>query len=467
MISLPDTQKKSFQGKIGFEPIFEVYLHNNQTDYQLEEDWEHGYDYRSPLINVPVSLYMTDYIYSKADFAILKTRNSFNNVTGKIDSSEMFSPLFCTNIPFDEALVNHVDLNFPERAYASIGFGQLKLLVGRDDLNWSSGKTGSLTVGDHLDYYDGIRFTSFHNNFKFTYLVSGFDVVPPGGGLDQNEKMKGFKLYVAHKFEFRLFHGKLNFALQEAITYQGDSIDFRYLNPSMFWHNLFVRGNANSTLSFELEFTPFRFLTAYFNMLVDEFPYPGEDQTSVWACPNGIGYQAGLESSFLLGNGIFTAWGEFVQTDPYLYLRDEVDYIVKRRIFNIEKGGSFVKDFLGYQYGPDCRVFAAGISYDWFDVLAANLDCRYVIHGENNIDTVWGMGPTHVDKVTPSGTVLEKTFVLSAGVSATPFSFVGNRYLDTIRIYSVVDLLFHQNRKNVLGADTHDCQVTIGLGWSI
>ncbi len=51
----------------------------------------------------------------------------------------------------------------------------MNVVLGRDDLQWGNNNTGSLTIGDHLDYYEFIKFSTFHKNFKYTYLIAGFD----------------------------------------------------------------------------------------------------------------------------------------------------------------------------------------------------------------------------------------------------------------------------------------------------
>ncbi|MFA7109738.1 MAG: hypothetical protein WC162_11405 [Sphaerochaetaceae bacterium] len=382
-IDKPNMDKKVAQGSVKFYPNFEIYQHQNTTDYKYDSDWIYDYDSRKPLLDIPIELYLTDYIYSESNFAFLKTRITYNNQTSTTDSSEIYSPSFNTNYPFGEDLVDQVDLNFPERAVIGMGFMNSALTLGRDDLNFSSGKTGSLTVGDHLDYYDFVRFNTFTDDFKFTYLVAGFDS-PSWIDHNQNNTVDddditittdsdddvsgvsdndddNLKMYIAHRFEFRWLNNHLNFALTEAIIYQSSTIDFRYLNPALFYHNLFIRGNANSTLSAEVEITPIRHITIYGNIVVDEFPYPGEDQTSSGAHPNGIGQQYGVEATYLVGPGSLTGWFEYVKTDPFLYLRDGVDYIVQRRMFNMENGLYLDKNFLGYEYGNDIINIATGL----------------------------------------------------------------------------------------------------------
>lgn len=476
MIEVPDTQKKTFQGSIGFEPTVEMYYHTNAVDYLYETDWNYDYDSRKPLIGIPIEMYMTDYIYSKADFAILRTRFSRNNSTGVTDSSEIFSPTFGFNNPFSEAIVNHLDLNFPERAVIGLGFGRNNLTIGRDDLYWGNGKTGSLTIGNHLDYYDFVRFTSFHDKFKYTYLIAGFDS-PSWTNPNQNSTVDdndtpttdddNLKMYVAHRFEFRMFGDRVGFALMEGMVYQSSALDFRYLNPAMFFHDMFIRGNSNSTLSFELSINPFKYLHVYANILLDEFPYPGEDQTLPSSHPNGFGQQYGIEGMYPISSGFMTGWFEYVKTDPYLYLRDNVDYIVNRRIFNMDTGFMVDRNFLGYEYGNDVIVVAGGFGYQIPNLLEASLSAFYMLHGENSMTTVWGTGPTHVDKKTPSGTVIEKTLKISAHIKAHPFGNATSRHLRNLGVMTQLDYIQHWNKGNLTGIDTHDLQWIFGINWKL
>lgn len=465
-----DMREKTAQGSIGFNPTFEMYMHQNDEDYRLDTDWLYNYDYRRPLVNIPIELFLTDYIYAQTNLAILKTRITYNNLTATIDSSEVFSPKFATNFPFGEALVNHVDLNFPERAVASMGFDRLNVTLGRDDLKWSSGRTGSLTVGDHLDYYDFIRFSSFHKNFKYTYVVAGFD--SPSWDGQQNSISDKLKMYVAHRFEFRFLQDRVSFALSEAMIYQTSAVDFRYLNPSLFYHNLFIRGNANSTLALELEVVPYKNITIYTNFVIDEFPYPGEDQTASWSHPNGIGQQYGIEATYPLGPGYVTGWFEYVKTDPLLYLRDNVDYIVHRRVFSMERGIAVVKNFMGYQYGNDAIMLAGGLEYNWYDYLSSFLTVMYMQHGENSMETEWDTGPDYVNQTTPyiapgSLKQVEHSFMVSANLKILPFRESSIRQLRALEAMTQIDYISHLNKDNVAGNHTSDIQLTVGLSWSL
>lgn len=490
-----DMRVNTAQGSIGFNPTFEMYMHQNDEDYRLDTDWLYNYGYRRPLVNIPIELFLTDYIYAQTNLAILKTRITYNNLTDTIDSSEVFSPKFATNFPFGEALVNHVDLNFPERAVASMGFDRLNVTLGRDDLKWSSGRTGSLTVGDHLDYYDFVRFSSFHKNFKYTYVVAGFDSpIWDGGqnstvdmydeaevifdgignviGVNIKNRSDKLKMYVAHRFEFRFLQDRVSLALTEAMIYQTSAVDFRYLNPSLFYHNLFIRGNANSTLALELEIVPYKNITLYANFVIDEFPYPGEDQTSAWAHPDGIGQQYGIEATYPLGPGYITGWFEYVKTDPLLYLRDNVDYIVHRRVFSMERGTAVVRNFMGYQYGNDLIMLAGGLEYNWYDYLSSFLKVMYMQHGENSMDTEWGIGPTYVNQTTPyiapgSLKQVEHSFMVSANLKIFPFRESSIRQLRALEAMTQVDFISHLNKNNVAGNNTNDIQWTVGLSWSL
>jgi hypothetical protein len=477
---------ETYKGSIKAFPVFEMYTHTNTTDYRLDSDWVYDYDSRKPLIDIPIELYMTDFIYSTTNFAILKTRFSKNNLAGNVtDSSEIYSPAFSTNFPFDEAF-NHVDINFPERAVISIGFDRINLTIGRDDLFWGSGNTGSLTIGDHLDYYDFVRFMSHHDNFKYTAIIAGFDS-PSWTNPNQNSTPDdddviatvgtaasdddNLKFYTAHRLEFRFLDDRINFNLTEAMIYQSSTIDFRYLNPALFYHNFFIRGNANSTLAVEIEVNPWKYLNIYANAIIDEFPYPGEDQTSSGAHPSGFGIMGGLEYIYPLGPGYLTGWAEYVQTDPFLYLRDAVDYIVGRRIFNMESGLYVDENFLGYEYGNDLIVLAGGLEYNWFEILSANLGVFSMTHGENNIDTLWGKGPDTVNQTTPwddpdTTETLEYTTIISAGVDVKPFKIFNVKPLEGLGVMANCDYIMHENKNNTLGNSTTDFQFSLGISFS-
>ncbi|HOM93239.1 MAG TPA: hypothetical protein PKX66_08740 [Rectinema sp.] len=75
-----------------------------------------------------------------------------------------------------------------------------------------------------------------------------------------------------------MLKNKLGFALTEGIMYQSadNTLDLRILNPAAIYHDYYIRGNSNSILSRELNYSPISYVNLYGQMVVDEFVLPGE-----------------------------------------------------------------------------------------------------------------------------------------------------------------------------------------------
>ena len=155
----------------------------------------------------------------------------------------------------------------PYRAFGAFGGDGWSVQVGRERLSWGAGVSGNLVLGDHVNYHNVGRFTTYGKNFKYTFLTSFFphpseyyayDAVPDagtdndpfayGGYIDlsanQNGVMSGLSMFLAHRLEGRLFNDKVNLALTEAIMYMSEdnTLDLRVLSPATIFHNYYIRG---------------------------------------------------------------------------------------------------------------------------------------------------------------------------------------------------------------------------------
>jgi hypothetical protein len=291
-----------------------------------------------------------------------------------------------------------LDFNFPYRGFLAFGDDTWSLEIGRDRTKWGHGISSNLMIGDNMPYLDELRYTTYSNQFKYTFITSFFphpmnyiDVDSDGDpttGLSQSDPVQGTRAFIAHRGEGRLFNNKVGIAISESIMYQSEEnvLDLRYLSPAALFHNFYIRANANSLLSLELDYTPFNNFNIYAQGVMDEYalpgePYPGsttDDRTS--AFPNAFGYIAGVKYNYDVlnkykGNTTF----EFAHTDPYLYLRGNgesenpqntneygINYVVAFREFSSGLGKTWYhNEFLGYKYPEFCskNIEKATLSY--------------------------------------------------------------------------------------------------------
>jgi hypothetical protein len=222
----------------------------------------------------------------------------------------------------------------------------------------------------------------------------------------QKVPTKGIRFYLAHRMEGRFFNNKLSASLTEAIMYQSDdgTVNPRIFNPVDVFHNYYIRGNANSTLAIELDYTPINHLNIYGQFLLDEFALPGEPtgKTSSWAFPNASGIMVGAKTSFEMNKGVFHASLETVKTDPFLYLRYNdnadwqedgqygIDYVVGFGEYSCFNDHLYYdENFLGYKYGGDAFVLNLNAGWNNYKNLSIEGNLFFMLHGTHDLWTCW------------------------------------------------------------------------------
>ncbi|MCF0237318.1 MAG: hypothetical protein HUK24_01860, partial [Sphaerochaetaceae bacterium] len=381
-------------------------------------NWQYNELKQKPLFGIRWDAYVDELFYSHFE---LELRNSFHagdleEVGGGYNEYkiEFGYANFASNILFLQGpslYLGIFDGNAPYRAFVSMGSGSWSMEIGRDRISWGAGVTGNLAVSDNLLYHNMVRFTAFSNNYKYTFLMSFFphsqnyynDINKSHwSGYDKGTGgyFDGIMMYMAHRVEGRFLNDKLNLTATEAIMYKqpNGTLDFKFLNPVMFYHNYFIPYISNSTLVFEADYTPIKHLNIYGQFIIDEIAFPGLESSagpSNKSTPSGNGFILGVKTSFALNGGVFHGSAEVAKTDPYLYLRDakeannyNLNYVVPLRIYSPSTDIIFTDKFLGYTYGPDAVVFdvKAGWELNKFKIEGSVF---YMLHGTHDQWTQW------------------------------------------------------------------------------
>ncbi len=445
-----------------------------------------------------------------------------NSVRG---GREIGSTAFNSNIPAlqnFELDIKLLDINFPSRAFLSVGGSGWSVQIGRDRLNWGSGSTGNLVLSDNFPYHDMIRATAYSStgSFKYTYLLSffnskmnyygfpeGADTSNPSNrtvyqgtnGRSSADTLKGLALYSAHRFEGRLFNDRLSLAVTEALTLdsQDGSIPFLALSPLYFMHNAYMPSNTNSTLAFEINWTVTKGLALYGQMLLDNFampgfetgPGPGRSQATT---PDGKAFLIGAKYMTAAGEGILTVNPEVVYVMPLTYLRDSrsgygIDYIggVKYRLYSYESYAGntdilYDEYVIGYTYGPDCLTASLGVDWDW-QRLSVGGKFFFMAHGTHDYWTKWsevpadtsesdyrnqysGISSDHSNtgnyRYSDAETVRNSIwYTYDIGLS------VSYEVLDNLSLSLALDFVRMNNIYNVKGQNASDFQVILGVSY--
>jgi hypothetical protein len=426
---------------------FELYAHTNSV-FKDEEYWIHGFNERAKFLDLTWDLWSTDNIYIFFDAVLLM--NSLGNHHNNAEGNYLYKNAIVTNVPFipPADFGADGDFTFPYRSFGSFGSDHWNVSIGRDRFSWGPGESGNFMVGSHFIQHDFIKFTTFHNSYKYTLLSSFF---PPDStmGKDQNYEPTGFTMFLGHRIEFSLLKDKIGLALSESVTYKSkeNTLNLAAINPFTFYHNEYIRGLANSLITIELDINPGKYVDIYGQLAIDEIAIGEISPPDPGAYPNAFGYMLGAKAAFPIQKTIIAKTSlEAAFTDPFLYLRgldgvvDSADsgyshgYGHDAIVKNFNKPGDYKRMFLGYEYGGDAIVLNFTSSVEQAGKWSAFFDAMYMWHGNKRLDSQWSVyGRNGQDSLVSilSGDVIERTLVLSLGgkyhVSYIPGLFVKAR----------------------------------------
>jgi len=495
----------------GLEASLEAYVHTDNVNFTDVFDWIRSTNDRNSLLTITMENYLLDNFYGYFSFPFDARRYNLIGENDRHTSSYYGKEYFTSNLFFLYGQgFGDIDLGMPYRAFVSFGSSGWSAQIGRDRLSWGPGVTGNLTVGEHLRYHNTARIALFSDNFKYTFATSFFahpqdyyPILDEDGNFshfNQNIKMNGINMFMAHRLEGRLFKDKVGIALTESVMYQHQdgTIDFRILSPAMLFHNYYIRSNANSLLSLEVDYTPIKNWNIYAQVAIDEFTLPGEGSVAEGSKedPPAMGFMVGVKSASPVKKGTFYGSFEVVQTDPFLYLRDSGDrtqdlnkwpisFVVANREYSgpgYSQGLTFVEEFLGYKYGPDALVFNLNGGYKEFEKWYLEGNLFYMLHGTHDKWTLWSQVASSGSGNTPPyslSTPTDKHWSENFGDleyfkrDSVSRSFVatlkgGYTIIKNLNSYAQVDFINIVNPKNISSnLPIRDFQFTFGISYSL
>lgn len=476
---------------------------NLETYLDVSDDvtsWERPHRRRLPFLSVPLEAWAGEHAYGILDLDFRK----FPPVPGGEPTSE---PDPWTNVVFTD--LNSLDIEFPSRAFLSVGGDFWNLQFGRDDVNWGSGHTGNMFIGDSVREYDFARLNAFWEVFKFSTIWMSMDgrlspaerdalaegevtiEVPADtdgdGDIDSDDGTETIvvgndskyaditdihRSFIAHRFEVRLWD-RINLIATEGIIYGGQDLDMRYLNPLMLYHNHYTNpfpGNVH--MSYEIEATITPGLMAYVQLSPDQWSAPLEQGDYTANEPNALGYLAGIRWQQPTERGYVRTIAEAAYLDPWMYIHDRghtsLSYrdLLTTESFATNGNRAWVEAPLGYYTGNDSSVMFLEGRYvrpgAWF----AGLRGRVEVRGERDMTDTLPVGDNESDLTedenrarTPSGDHPEwTTFVTVFGEieTATLAPRLGETVFGVEATWATVT-----NRGNVQRATAHDAQLVL------
>lgn len=480
----------------------ELYTHTNTNKLFVgKNSWNYNFLKQQPLAGLSLEFFPGNNFYTYFELTLGNYLHT--------QYSEFGDKYFHTNIvglqDITRLNLNDIDLNVPYRAFVAAGGDHWSIQLGRDRVSWGPGVVSNFVVGDNLKYHNMLRSAVYYDSFKYTFLLSFFphpqnyDGVDWGVSPSQFSVLHGIRMFMAHRLEWKLFSDKLKLVFTEGVMYQNKDnfIDLQILNPVMLFHDLYIRSNANSILSFEIEYSPIKALNIYASFVCDEIagfgePHPGKEK----ALPNALGYMLGLKYVTPINRGIFYSSIEGTYTDPYLYLRDAgyenegsttgiheqakgqygINYVVAIR--NLTRGSRIVYDeeFLGYKYGGDAIVGNINVGYKIYDEWSIEGNLFYMAHGTHDKWTCWGWvepkeyDPTPTEQHHKANHKADENALQNRNAIAHYFvvGLCGSyHFLDCLKMNAQFDAVNIWNAGNIKGEYQFDAQLTIGLTYSL
>ena len=486
----------------GISISLEFSLHSNKIDFvnpDMIASWSYLGDFNrpTPFITIPISAYIDNSIYLFCEIDGGLNRSLISQTNSIEQGKEVsYNPLaFRTNLLFfPPSKLIDFNMNFPYRGIISAGGEHWSISLGRENISWGPGVSGNLLLGNQIPYHNNLRFAAFSNHLKYvfsyssfihpdnyTYSVDGKDYI--NLFFNQDVPRTGTKAFIAHRGEFR--NGPLAISISEAIIYQSDSgsIDLSVFSPLALFHNFYTRGNANSELSLELEYTIVPHLNIYGTILVDEFNFPSEFSDST-APPPAMGFQLGVKSAWVLNKSIITSSFECVYTDPYLYIRDDgsrnnsgygINGIIAFPDFINSPStdinlANYNLQFIGYRFGNDCITFNYTLGYKAYDSWSLDFTATYIIKGVKDKYTRYKLGDTSYAPSTTEGEsylidVAKKDavmHVLSLSLDAR-YYFNAKAFIKA-KLTSVT--IFNYNNSST-GGTKEDIQLALGISFML
>ena len=488
----------AFDWNLAFPPAFAA--HTN-PEYNTQDDWENDV-LNDKLMRFNAGMYVSDYFAadiglslgfanSVSSEALLFDDDTVNEKRNKRFEEDRFKETWATNIPYLSG--GDLELDVTDNSYLSAGFEYLSLTIGRGQLSMGNGTMGNLILGNTLPYHDYLNLSASNNTwFDFDMYVSFF-THPMNYTISKDSEGKltdyqfedalnGIQMFIAHRFEFRMFSDKLRLSINEAIMYQSDTnyLDARIFNPLLIMHGYYMPANANSLASIELEFSPAKHLQLYASFALDDFSVFGEVKAPEDnATLNMWGVMGGLRGTLPLEKGYVSVNLEAVYTSPLMYHKGEgaksgsspaysQDYLGSVRI---NGGKNIYRQYLSFPFGSDALAFQTSFKYTVPFKWEAGAELFFMAHGVTNKNSINSRYDENSTDEVPGFLMTENPFDENnkGSIEYTyRLGLNGKIYLvDNLSISTALDLIWITNFDNQKDVGKGDVQFTFAISYSI
>jgi len=327
---------------------------------------------------------------------------------------------------------------YTEQAYLRFTNFGFRFTLGRDFLNWGSGKTGRLLFSDHAQPLDMLSVNFRYRGLQFTALAADLDYWMLADSLVQKYRtQKANRFLSAHRLTIN-FYNKFYLGLTEALLYGGPNANWelKYHNPMLYYHGELLNGgghDGNGFLYLDFDWYPCRNWEFYGEILIDDFQLEKTDSGDLE--PNETGLILGFQYSDWFGLHGSLLGLEYIRVANRTY----------NSSFEWEKFVHFNKP-IGYYLGNNFDRWNLKANYFPINELQVGLEFDYLRKGEGSIldqwDTPW-VNYTLAEgyeEPFPYG-IVEKSFLITLNLK---YHFRMNAIFESQISYRNIDNTLHE-----------------------
>lgn len=367
--TLPKQDSNGLSHRFSTTAALEAYTHTNTTDFKLPQAWSYNMDRRLPLLDFRMELqwHTAFYFATSVEMGPSAVQGGDDTLTFNttpppvygvgaivdatdptveyLTRAQLFQKSFNTNLM---TLDKEFQANWPRDSQITLGGAWWNLSFGRGPIHWGVGQSGDLIIGSHIDSHNNLNISFFSEEFKLQFL---YLFLP--NPLDIAEEQR---VFMGHRLESKPLPW-LRFSITENVMFKGESLPLSYLDPTYIYHNHYNSEMLNALASAELNLAIRPGLSLHTQFALDQFQFSNEGGSEA----NAFGLLVGMTHSALIHKGVLSTTLEVVATDPSLYRRNDVDFLLIRGLTN--NGNPMTFDYLGYRWGSDSIVLSAEMVY--------------------------------------------------------------------------------------------------------
>ena len=386
---------ETFSYRISPTINLESYVHTNDQDFTSYDDWIYSYDERKPFLDLTLSMqFSSSFLFETSlqagvgayiegvdpvnnnlpDWGIGAILDNAETEEGKDDAflvpdATLYRRTFSSNLPF---FGSPLEPDFPRHSQMTYAGPWWAISLGRGAYSWGAGESGNLVVGDHISNHTGLTASFFNEKFKAQFLYLFFPDVSQTG--------KSPRIFLAHRFEFNPAVWA-RISISENVMANQDGLSLQYVDPTYIYHNLFHVKQVNSIASLEADITPLPGLAFHGQFALDQLQLSSEGANTA----NALAFLVSSSYSWNAQKGYFTFGLEAASTDPAMYRRQSVDFLIARDLIkNQAHLRPVIIDYLGYSWGSDSKVYQARL--DYLLPGKVNLGTSVTIHRQGELD---------------------------------------------------------------------------------